>query len=260
MTSSATIVVYAKEGVAFVEMNRPHAMNALSSELRRAFSEALSELETDDSVKVVVLTGAGDRAFSAGLDLKELGASRGAVQEAVGHDPAANPVRAIQRFSKPIIGAINGVAITGGLEIALACDFRVASSNARFADTHAKVGVMPGWGLSQRLPRLIGEGRAKQMSLTAQFIDADTAEKWGLVNEVVRPEQLMNVATALGQAVAAADPQIIARYKSLIDCGLAMPLGDALAYEQEEAMNFNGSVSAADLEARRENVQQSNRK
>jgi enoyl-CoA hydratase len=259
MTEAPTIVVEINEAVAVVTLNRPAAMNALSKGLRKALSDTLQALDADEAVRAIILTGAGERAFSAGLDLKELGAAQGAVFDAVGFDPDCNPIKAMERCSKPIIGAVNGLAVTGGLELALACDLLIASTSARFADTHAKVGVMPGWGVSQRLSRLIGSGRAKQMSLTGMFVDALTAADWGLVNQAVPPEDLLAVAKDIARQIAAADPQIISRYKTIIDTGFALPLGEALAYEQEEAMRFNGAVDAGDLEARRESIRRGNR-
>ncbi len=259
MNDQPPILVQIDDGIALITLNRPGAMNALSKDLRRSFSDALKAVEADDRVRAIVVTGAGDRAFSAGLDLKELGASQGAVFEAVGFDPDANPIKAMANCTKPIIAAVNGVAVTGGLEIVLACDLIIASDGARFADTHVKVGVMPGWGLSQRLSRLIGMGRAKQMSLTGIFVDAATAADWGLVNAVVPHDRLLIVAKDIARSIAMADPDIVRRYKAMIDKGFAMPFDDALAYEQEQAMAFNGAVDAGDVETRRESVRQSNR-
>ena len=142
------IVVEKRNGVAWVTLNRPEAMNALSRTLRQQLAATMRSLENNADVRVVILTGAGDRAFTAGLDLKELGeAGLGAANAETADE---NPVMAIEQLTKPCIGAINGVAITGGFEVALACDVLIASDRARFADTHARVGIMPGWGLSQK--------------------------------------------------------------------------------------------------------------
>ncbi|HAJ45299.1 MAG TPA: enoyl-CoA hydratase, partial [Alphaproteobacteria bacterium] len=132
--------------VAIVTMNRPEAMNALNRALRSALAETFAALDSSDAVRVVVLTGAGPKAFTAGLDLKELGSDASALGAANAQEPARNPVKAVETCRKPVIGAINGVAITGGFELALACDILIASEAARFADTHARVGIMPGWG------------------------------------------------------------------------------------------------------------------
>ena len=134
------------EGYAVLTLNRPAAMNALSRQLREALAQRIDELEADEQTRVLILTGAG-KAFCAGLDLKELGS--GAQGDTVFTVQVRDPVQSLARFSGPVIGAINGAAITGGFELALACDVLLASTQARFADTHARVGVMPGWGLSQ---------------------------------------------------------------------------------------------------------------
>ncbi|MGE5501382.1 MAG: enoyl-CoA hydratase, partial [Ignavibacteriales bacterium] len=162
-----------KEGaIAVVTLNRPEAMNAMSKAMRSELYKAMTALNDDPDVSVVILTGAGERAFTAGLDLKELGSDPKAMSAANAEGADENPVKAIETCRKPVIGAINGVAITGGFEVALACDVLIASENARFADTHARVGIMPGWGLSQKLSRLIGIYRAKELSLTGNFLDA----------------------------------------------------------------------------------------
>jgi enoyl-CoA hydratase len=234
-------------------------MNALSVELRSMFAEALAALDQDESVRVIVLTGAGERAFSAGLDLKELGANQGAVFDAVSANPRFNPIEAMKICRKPIIGAVNGVAVTGGFEMALACDILIASTNARFADTHVRVGVMPGWGLSQRLARLIGPSRAKEMSLTGMFVNAQTALDWGIVNRVVAAGDLQEAAIGIAKDIAASPPSMVARYKSAMDIGGAMTLADALTFETALALDFNGAVESSEIEARREAVQQNNR-
>ena len=193
-----SLVTIDRDGpVAIVTLNRPEAMNALSRGMRAELAAAMAAIEADDGIHAVVLTGAGSRAFTAGLDLKELGASTSNLGAANAEGAEENPVKAIELCSKPVIGAINGVAITGGFEVALACDVLIASTNARFADTHARIGIMPGWGLSQKLSRLIGIHRAKELSLSGNFLDAATAERWGLVNRVVEPEALLPTAMTL---------------------------------------------------------------
>ncbi len=152
----ALVLIACDDAVATVTLNRPDAMNALSRALRAELAAAMRALAADDSVRAIVLTGAGERAFTAGLDLKELGADTGNLGAANADSADENPVRAIALCPQPVIGAINGVAITGGFEVALACDILIASTNARFADTHARVGILPGWGLSQKLSRMIG--------------------------------------------------------------------------------------------------------
>lgn len=240
--------------VAVVTLNRPDAMNALSRGLRAALDEAIQTIAKDDDVSVVVLTGAG-RAFTAGLDLKELGSSPDALGDANATGARQNPVLAIQQCPKPVIGAINGVAITGGFELALACDVLIASTNARFADTHARVGIMPGWGLSQKLSRTIGIYRAKELSLTGNFLDAQTALEWGLVNRVVPPEELMPTAMRLAQDMASIPADTLCLYKSIIDEGYAAPFGEALAIEHRRSSAHNSAVTPESVEQRRAGIQ-----
>jgi enoyl-CoA hydratase len=239
------------EGVAVVTLNRPEAMNALSRGLRAQLAQVMRELDDDEKVRVVILTGAGERAFTAGLDLKELGADTANLGAANAEDARANPVKAVEQCRKPVIGAINGVAITGGFELALACDILIAADNARFADTHARVGIMPGWGMSQKLSRTIGISRAKELSLSGNFLDAKTACEWGLVNRVVPSGELLSAARALAADIASADPAMVQAYKALIDEGYAQSFGEALATEHRVSSAANRQVNAADVEARR---------
>ncbi len=241
--------------VATVTLNRPEAMNALNRAMRRELAAAMLGLERDPAVRAVVLTGAGTRAFTAGLDLKELGSEAGALGAANAEGPEDNPVKAIEQLTKPCIGAINGVAITGGFEVALACDVLIASGNARFADTHARVGIMPGWGLSQKLSRLIGPYRARELSLSGNFLDAATAAQWGLVNRVVPAEALLPAAQALAADMATIDPAFSAAYKALINDGYGMNFSDAMVLEATRSTAANAQVSPAAVEAARGQVQ-----
>ncbi|NCU12752.1 MAG: enoyl-CoA hydratase [Sphingomonadaceae bacterium] len=252
------LVTIERDGpVAVVTMNRPEAMNALSSALREELAAAMVEVNADDTIRAVVLTGAGTRAFTAGLDLKELGTQ--GLGAANAETPAANPVKAIEQCKKPVIGAINGVAITGGFEVALACDILIASENARFADTHARVGIMPGWGLSQKLSRLIGISRAKELSLSGNFLDAQTACAWGLVNRVVAADELLPAAKQLAADIATADPAMVQAYKALIDEGFALPFGEAMALEHRTSSARNAQVSGDEVEERRRAVMERGR-
>ncbi len=241
-------------GVALVTLNRPEAMNALSGALRSELYDVMQAIRENDQVKAVVLTGAGEKAFTAGLDLKELGSEGNVGKEATDPDPRVNPVNAIRSCGKPVVGAINGVAITGGFEVALACDILIASSNARFADTHALVGIMPGWGLSQKLSRIVGLARAKEMSFTGRFIDAETACEWGIVSRVVAPESLVEEAVALAEDIAFIDRDFLAAYGDLIESGYSMAFSDALAHEGKVSGLANANVTAGDIEKRREAV------
>jgi len=254
-----TVLLDVAGATAIVTLNRPDAMNALNRALRRRLFEVMKEVDARDDVRAVILTGAGERAFTAGLDLKELGSEEGALGSANATDPADNPVRAIEVCSKPVIGAVNGVAITGGFEVALACDVLIASSTARFADTHARVGIVPGWGLSQKLSRMIGIGRAKELAFTGNFLDAATAQDWGLVNHVTTPADLLPFARRLAADMAQIDPAFLATYKRLIDDGYAASFAEGMGIEAERSSAANSAVSPEEVEARRAAVQERGR-
>jgi enoyl-CoA hydratase len=249
------LLVNRHDAVGVVTLNRPEAMNALSRALRAALHQALLELDADAAVKVIVLTGAGERAFTAGLDLKELASDPIGMRAANATDPAENPALAVRDCAKPVVGAINGVAITGGFEVALACDVMICSTNARFADTHARVGITPGWGLSQKLSRVIGPYRAKELSLTGNFLSAEQAYAWGLVNRVVEPDALMPAALNLAHEMASIETDMLVTYKAIIDEGYARALGDGLALEHERSTAHNAAVTPQMVEARRAAVQ-----
>lgn len=258
MTENEGIVTVSIDaGVATVTLNRPDALNALSRAMRSAIAEAFGGLRNREDVRVIILTGAG-RAFTAGLDLKELGQS--------GFDASPAGVTAedledaIRNVGKPVIGAINGFAITGGFEIALMCDILIASTEAKFADTHVRMGVVPGWGLSQRLSRLIGSSRAKELSLTGNYLDAETAERWGLVNHVLPPADLMPFCQQLARDICSTDPETSRQVHRLIDFGWEHSLAEGLAEESRASVAHKDHLSAELLEARRGQVQSRGRK
>lgn len=243
------LVDHPHPGVALLTLNRPQALNALSSALREALVQALQAVAADPATRAVVLTGAG-KGFCAGLDLKELG--QGGLPPSGPHN---DPVAALHALPQPVIAALNGVAITGGLELALACDILIASTQARLADTHARIGIVPGWGLSQKLSRLVGRSRAMEMSLSGNFVDAATAERWGLVNRTVEPDALLPAALALARDIASADGAMLFTYKRLINDGHRLPLGDALALERERHREWSARLKPEELAQRREQVQ-----
>jgi enoyl-CoA hydratase len=190
MTSEDILLIDTNERVRTLTLNRPQSRNALSSALRDRFFGALTDAEVDDDVDVVIVTGT-DPVFCAGLDLKELGG-----QSAL---PDISP--RWPPMTKPVIGAINGAAVTGGLELVLYCDIVVASERARFADTHARVGLLPTWGLSVRLPQKVGVGLARRMSLTGDYLSAADALRAGLVTEVVAHEKLLTTAGQVATSI-----------------------------------------------------------
>ena len=254
MTTDALILSEIFGSVAVVTLNRPHAMNALSRALRTQLACTIQVFDADPEVRAIVLTGAGERAFSAGLDLKEMGTDLEALGSAGNKRSVDDPLRAIEACRCPVIAAINGVAVTGGFELALGCDVLLASPNARFADTHVRVGVLPGWGLSQKLARIIGPSRAKELSFTGRFIDAAQADGWGLVSRVVPQPDLMEEAIALAAEMAQADPIFLGNLKQLIDDGLDGTFADGRALERERSKAWNEALTPEALEARRESV------
>ena len=250
---SEQIVLVERHGaVALVTLNRPDALNALNRALRAEIVRVFTELKDDTSIRAVVLTGAG-RAFTAGIDLKEAGQT-GFALGADEDSRSINMAAALESYPWPIVGAINGFAITGGFELALMCDVLLASENAKFADTHARVGIVPGWGLSQKLPRLIGISRAKELSFTGNFIDADTSEKWGLVNRVYPAADLVPAALQLATEMTGTQPVLLKKYKALIDDGFGMEFGKAMKEEIKRSIEHSASVSAESVEEARKQV------
>ena len=244
------LLVEKKNGVATLTLNRPDQMNALSLELRWELQAALEDIGADPEIGVVVLTGAG-KAFCAGLDLKEMGSSvqeRGAVQP-------KDPPSLLRAVNKPIIGAINGAAITGGFEISLSCDLLLITPETRFADTHARIGLIAGWGLGARLSRAVGLARAKELSLTGNFLSAQQAYEWGLVNRIVPREELLPTCHALAQDMLSCVPEVMSEYKRQIDHAYDLSLGDAMVYEADICRRHR-SPSAEAVSERRLLVQQ----
>ena len=191
--AESDVLYEVSDRIATITINRPDARNALTSEMLERIPQRMLDAESDAEVDVLVLTGA-DPAFTAGLDLKELGTDGSNLSGGSGADGNRNRhgVRGpFPALTKPLIGAVNGVAITGGLELALNCDFLVASEHAKFGDTHSRVGVMPGWGLTVLLPQAIGLRRAREMSFTGNFMLADEALAFGMVNHVVPHDELI---------------------------------------------------------------------
>jgi enoyl-CoA hydratase len=220
-SQAEVVLLDVSERIATITINRPEARNALSSEVLRLLPEKMLEAEGNPDVDVLILTGT-DPAFTAGLDLKELGSSGGNLGGGSGADGGLNRFGGRGPFpplTKPLIGAVNGVAITGGFELALNCDFLVASERAKFGDTHSRVGVMPGWGLTVLLPQAIGVRRAREMSFTGNFMLADEALHFGLVNHVVPHEELIPFTRQLAKDIIGNDQpgvrQIRATYAAI---------------------------------------------
>jgi enoyl-CoA hydratase len=243
MMNDEVLVVDTDERVRTLTLNRPQSRNALSSALRKQFFTALRDAEADDAVDVVIVTGA-DPVFCAGLDLKELGDTT----ELPDISPKWPPM------TKPVIGAINGAAVTGGLELALYCDILIASELARFADTHARVGLLPTWGLSVRLPQKVGVGMARRMSLTGDYLSAEDALRAGLVTEVVRHDELMPTARRVAATIvgnnARAVRALLASYHRIDEA----QTNQGLWIEAASARQWMGTASGDDIAANRDAV------
>ena len=217
--------------VRVLTMNRPEARNALSPKLIEALYAALREADDDASVRAVVLTGA-DPAFCAGVDLKEAQHLGTVYFEQF---QTQSCIRKTAEMATPIIGAINGAVFTGGLEMALGCDFLIASERAVFADTHARVGILPGGGMTARLPQVVGAAMARRLSMTGEVIDAARAERIGLVTEVVAHDGLLSRAVELANQIAEVPAPIMAGLKQIYATGSAAVTGPALAAERDIA-------------------------
>ena len=224
------LLVDKQDGIAILTLNRPHKLNALSLELRLELQKEIESIRTDSEVGVVILTGAG-RAFCTGRDLNELGDAGN--RELERELERYNPPELLRSLPQPVIGAINGLAITGGLEISLSCDLLIVTPETKFADTHVRLGLIAGWGLSQRLSRAIGLARAKELSLTGNYLTAERACEWGLANRIVSREELLPTCIGLAKDMLSSLPEVVLKTKSLMDRGFDLALGDAMAYEAE---------------------------
>lgn len=216
--------------VATVTMNRPEALNAFDSAQMQAVIDAFSGLRDDDQVRVVILTGAGERSFAAGADIKKMAnmtSEEGFTFGRLGHALADS----IERFPRPVIAAINGFALGGGCEVALASDIRLASENAVFAQPEVTFGIPPGWGGSQRLTRLLGPGLASELIFTGRRVTADEALRIGLVNAIYPLAELMPAARSLADAIAKSSPRAVAQSKTLIRLALNGSIDEGLAVE-----------------------------
>ncbi len=221
------VVFRVENHVAVITLNRPERRNAINQALLAGLYESLETVSRDESIRVVVITGEG-KSFCSGLDLAVLD------KENL-FDPRGDGSDMPDLFAackKPIIGAINGHAITGGFELALNCDFLIASERASFADTHARVGIHPGWGMTQLLQEAVGRRRARQMSFTCRFINAQTALDWGLVNEVVPHENLMGRAMEIAGDICESSPEMLGVVRDLINYRDTVSMADALAHER----------------------------
>ena len=239
------LIIYEKsEGIATITLNRPEALNAFSKEVVEEILQALEDIRRDENVRVVILTGAGEKAFSAGADIKAM----------IG----INPLKArelslmgeklcvsLENLEKPVIAALNGYALGGGMEVAMSCDIRIAAENVRMGQTEINIGLIPGWGGTQRLTRLVGRGKAKELVFTGRMIDARTAEQLGIVNMVVAADKFRETVRQFALELATKAPVALRVAKALIEKGADISLDSALALERE---GFGVVASTEDLQ------------
>jgi enoyl-CoA hydratase len=237
-------IIYEKsEGIATITLNRPEALNAFSREVVEEILQALQDVRNDENVRVVVLTGAGEKAFSAGADIKSMiGMTVLKARELslMGEKLCL----ALENLEKPVIAALNGYALGGGLEVAMSCDLRIASENARMGQTEINIGLIPGWGGTQRLTRLIGRAKAKELVFTGRMIDAKTAEQLGIINMAVPQDKFKDTVRQFASELASKAPVAVRVAKALINKGADISLDSALALERE---GFGVVASTEDL-------------
>jgi len=237
-------IIYEKsEGIATITLNRPEALNAFSREVVEEILQALHDVRNDENVRVVVLTGAGEKAFSAGADIKSMiGMTVLKARELslMGEKLCL----ALENLEKPVIAAMNGYALGGGLEVAMSCDLRIASENARMGQTEINIGLIPGWGGTQRLTRLIGRAKAKELVFTGRMIDAKTAEQLGIINMAVPQDKFKDTVRQFALELASKAPVALRVAKALINKGADISLDSALALERE---GFGVVASTDDL-------------
>jgi len=249
MTETSNLTIETADRVATVTLDRPERRNALDNTLLADLVDAMTTLDADDAIDVVVLTGR-DPAFCAGLDLAALAAGE------LTFDAGPDQRGPLPTMRTPLIGAVNGPAVTGGFELALACDLLIASERATFADTHARVGVMPGWGLSVLLPRLVGLPRARLLSFTGNYLDARMAYEWGLVCEVVAHDRLLEHCQGLARDIAACDQRAVRFLRETYRMSDGIAPEEAWAIESARARQWSREASDAltDLEQRRRDI------
>jgi len=226
-------VIYEKnEGIATITLNRPEALNALSTEVVEEILRAVEDVRSDENIRVVVLTGAGEKAFSAGADIKAM-VGMTALKARELSSMGERLCVTLENLEKPVIAAINGYALGGGMEVAMACDLRIASENARMGQTEINIGLIPGWGGTQRLTRLVGMTKAKELVFTGRMIDARTAEQIGLLNMAVPADKFREIVHQLAVDLASKAPVALKVAKALITKGADMSLDAALELERE---------------------------
>jgi enoyl-CoA hydratase len=232
MSQYTNLLFEVKDSIGMITLHRPKALNALNTELLQELSNLLDHIKEDTSIGIVIITGSGEKAFVAGADIAEmqtLTAIEGRNFGKIGQDV----FNKLESLPQPVIAAINGFALGGGCELAMACDIRIASEKAKFGQPEVSLGITPGFGGTQRLPRLVGKGRAKELIYTGDIIDAGEAYRIGLVNKVAAPDELMNVAKAMAEKILSRASVAVQLSKAAVNEGLNMDLASGIAYEAE---------------------------
>jgi enoyl-CoA hydratase len=230
MSNDGLVLAEARGHFTILTLNRPDKRNALNAPLRAALMDALAAAASDANIRAIVLTGAGDKAFVAGADISEFEGRTAVDQYRVMSGP--NIYDAVERSPRPVIAAINGFCLGGGMELALACDIRIASTSSRFGQPEVNLGIIPGGGGTQRLPRIVGLGAALRLVLTGDLIDATEALRIGLVEEVVDAQQLLPRAVAIAEMIASRSPVAVSAAREATRAALSMPLADGLKLER----------------------------
>ncbi len=227
-----TLLYEVKDGIAYVTINRPKVLNALNDTVITELGQVFTAIKDDPQVKAVIITGAGEKAFVAGADITQLVDLN--TQEGKAFAAKGQAVfNLIENLGKPVIAAINGFALGGGCELAMACTVRLASTKAKLGQPEVNLGIIPGYGGTQRLPRLVGKGRAMELVLTGRMVDAQEAYQMGLVNKVVEPEKLMEEAEALARTIMSKGPVAVKLAMEAVNRGLEVSLADGLAIEAD---------------------------
>ncbi len=234
MNAYKTIILEKKEGIGYITLNRPEVFNAISQELINEFSDALDKVNKDEEIRVLILTGAG-KGFQAGADIRELSIMTPMAILRWNEGVLQNHAK-LEKLRQPVIAAINGLAMGGGLELALSCSLRIAVEGAKLALPEVKLGIIPGTGGTQRLPRLIGKGKAYELLLTGDTITAEEALKIGLVNKVVPRGEAMKAAEEMAVKIMANAPIAVEMCKDAVEIGMDLPLEQAIQYSQKNCI------------------------
>lgn len=226
------LILEKQDRIATIYINRPKALNALNTDTLLELKDAVNQIKTDDSIDLLIITGSGDKAFVAGADIafmQNLTAMEGRAFGALGQ----KVFMAVESLEKPVIAAVNGFALGGGCELAMCCDFRIASTKARFGQPEVGLGITPGFGGTQRLPRLVGMGMAKQLLMTADIIGAQEAKRIGLVNEVTEPEELMNTVKNIAERILSKGQLAVRLTKAAVNEGTQADINRAMTIEAD---------------------------